>query len=403
MPEVAEPPAVETLKTNVGEKFRVELEKARKAELEAPPSEPDKVVELPKEEPKPEPASEPAPGPELKPAAEKPASPLDVLTTEKKEEPEPDVTAEFDDKNPNWKRAREIMREQSGKIKEFQTKLSELEKIPKPQPDEILALSKAKQELEERLQKQEESLKALNYQYSETFQKMVADRDAHVNKIQSRVERLGGDTEKFMAALAMPDGRAKNAAIKEALAEVDSEDRTRIHTLLEGLDEKNEKLLEESKNSSVRWDELQSKRNAELAEENAKQLTQLQKEYVRVSEAIPNEIKTLRMVPDDVEGAAEWNEAIKKADADALRVLTPNGADFDESVKIAKMGAHYPYLSNLVLKQNAQIKEMAKRLAEYDSGGADFKGGKKPATEVKLDPAQRYHKALEQIKSSPTE
>lgn len=422
MPEVADPPtetkpeyvppqvpeAKKPLKVSYGEKWKAEFAKLQAAERETKeadiPMPPPETTEVPKEEPKPE-VKEPEP--ELKPAAEKPASPLDVITAEKKPEiqEEPDVLKEFDEKEANWKRAREVMRQQAQAKKDLEAEIAKLKETPKSSPEEILALAKERDELKSKYQIQEERLKAVNYQYSETFQNMVADRDAHIGKIQSRVERLGGDTEKFMAALAMPDGRAKNAQIKEALSEVDPEDRTRVHTLLETLDEKNEKLAKEVENAGPRWDELQAKRAAELAEEQAKGLKTIESTFTQIAAALPESVKTFREVPDDVPGASEWNAEIKAARETAMRVLTPGGSDQKESMEIAIKGGRYDSLEKRFLSVHQELVEARKRLAQYDSGGPDFKGGDKPKEAPVKGPkgASGYFKALETLRASPTE
>lgn len=412
MPEVAEPPTTtETVQPQVekkepltgataGERWKTEFAKLQKEEAEVPKP-PTEKPEPPKEEPKAEPKTEEKPAePEFKPAAEQPKSPLDVITSDKKTEEEPDVLKDLDGVtkpgSEHWSKLKSIAKAQSERAKSLEQELSKLKEAPKAQPDEILAITKERDALKEKYEKQEESLKALNYQYSETFQNMVADRDAHVNKIQARVERLGGDTEKFMAALAMPDGRAKNAQIKEALAEVDSEDRTRIHTLLETLDEKNEKLALEAKNSSSKWDELQTKRSAELAEEQAKGLKSIETTFSQIASALPETVVTMREVPGD----DEWNAEIKAAMETAMRVLTPGGSDQKESMEIAIKGGRYDSLEKRLLSVHKELVEARKRLSEYDSGGPEFKGGPKPKVEAKMSPSQKYHKALESLKST---
>src|SRR6185436_17164525 len=76
-------------KVNRGDIFRKNLDIAKKAEREE--AEIPMPTEPPKEEPKPEVTPEPEVKPEeVKPAAETPKSPLDVVTADKKPETKPE-------------------------------------------------------------------------------------------------------------------------------------------------------------------------------------------------------------------------------------------------------------------------------------------------------------------------
>src|SRR6185503_8267362 len=108
--------------------------------------------------------------------------------------------------------------------------------------------------------------------------------------------------------------------------------------------------------------------------------------FGKITEILPNDIVTLREVPEDVPGGTEWNQAIKSAKETALRVLSPGGSDFNETAAIAYKGAHYDAVMNMFLKEHSELLDARKRLAEFDGGGPDFKGGNKPATPQKKAP-----------------
>src|SRR6266436_6437442 len=99
-----------------GDKFKAEF--ARLEGTTPPPVKEDKPVEKPVEPPPVKPDEKPVDKP-----TEKPASPLDAaIGKDKPVEVKPaetsDVLKEFDDQKPNWTRAREVMKTQSGRIKE---------------------------------------------------------------------------------------------------------------------------------------------------------------------------------------------------------------------------------------------------------------------------------------------
>jgi hypothetical protein len=414
--EVIEPPQTDTPvyvpprvleapkpKVNRGDVFRENLVKALKEEQgeAAVPTSPEKLVEVPKEEPK----TEVTPEPEVK--TETPKSPLDVVTADKKpevkvDEPE-DVLKDFDEKTPDWKRAREVMKTQSREKRELEKTIAELKKTPKTDPEEITRLAKERDDLKQSLSEREEMISAIDVRLSAEYQSTLKSRDTKIGKVASKAKAYGADADALVGALNLPDGTFKTQQIKAAMAEVDPEDKTEIRLLIGEVDGLNEKLQDFETNALTKAAELQAKREAALQEQQEASIKTIHSEFGKVTEALPVDIVTLREVPEDVPGGTEWNEAIKNARENALRILSPGGSDFKESASVAVKGAHYDALMNMFLKDHSELVDARKRLAEYDSGGPDFKGGDKPKTEPKMSASQKYHKAMESIKSSPTD
>lgn len=376
-------------KTNVGDKFRAELDKLTKP----PKAEETTVVEPVKEEPKVEPAKE-TPEPI---AAEKPASPLDaILETKPETKPaeEPDVLKEFDEKTANWQRAREVMKTQSGELKTLREKVQQLETAPKAQPNEVAELIKQRDELAQRFQQQEERLKAVNYRYSDEYQGMVAEREAVLAKISSRMKAYGGDSGALLEALQLPQGKVRTSQIKEALAELDSDDKSRVHALIETLENHEEKLSDVERDLPKKWDDLVAQREVQMAEQAQTAIKQLEVQFGKVIEAIPASTVTLREVPEDVPGAKEWNDEIRTAIDRGLSALKPDGADFNQSVEIAVKGARYDTLEKRYLALHKDYVEAKKRLSEFDQSGPDFKGTPKPAEKTDKKPGVKFREAL---------
>lgn len=396
-PQVPEP-AKEPLKVKAGDKYRAELDK-----LTHPKSE-TAVAEPPKEEPKQaEPPKEP---PKEAPVAptEKPTSPLDVVTADRKTDvKEPDVLEEFEDKNPDWKRARQVMKTQRDEKKALETAIAELKKTPKADPEQITKLSQERDALKQSLAEREELIKSVDVRLSEDYRVLAKKKDDTVQKIGDRVKSYGVDPAAFVSALALPEGKYKNEQIDALLSEVAPSYQAKINVLVDRLEEHNEALNEFEKDAPKKYEEIQAKRQATIQEQQEASVKAIHTEFGKITEALPSDVVTLREVPDDVPGGTEWNQAIKTARENALRILSPGGSDFNESAAIAYKGAHYDALMNMFLKDHTELVDSRKRLAEYDSGGPDFKGGGKPKTEAKLTPGQKYQKALEQAHSSPTE
>ncbi len=115
-------------------------------------------------------------------------------------------------------------------------------------------------------------------------------------------------------------------------------------------------------------------------------------------ETLPDNVKTLREVPEDVPGGTEWNKEIKEARENALRILKPDGSDFKESAAIALKGARYDSLEKRYLELHSEYRELKKTMKEYDQSGPEFKGGPKPKSTVEKKPGIKYHEAFNAIK-----
>ena len=101
-------------------------------------------------------------------------------------------------------------------------------------------------------------------------------------------------------------------------------------------------------------------------------------------------------VPDTVPGATEWNREISEARSNALRVLKPDGADFNESVQIALKGARYDTLEKRYLELHKDYTELKKSNRDLEGSSPDFKGTSKPTGKVEKSRAVKYQEALAQ-------
>jgi chromosome segregation ATPase len=347
--------------------------------------------------------------PEKEPVVEgkKPESPLDAVLAKTPKDAqsveEPDALKEFESvEKPtpdNWSKARGVMKNLSTELKTLREKVQTLEKTPKAEPSVVEALTKERDELLSKFQGQEEKLKAINYQYSDEFQGLLKEKETKVNKLSSRVKAYGGDASALVEALALPEGKVKTAEIKAALAEVDSDDRPRIYSLIEDLDSHEEKIADATKNSAPKWDELVAKREVQTVEQSQAQIKQLETQYGKIVEGIPANAVTFREVPDDVPGAKEWNEEIRTAMDRGLNVLKPNGADFPQSVEIAVKGSRYDSLEKRYLSLHSDYSDLKSKYNELAGAGPDFKGGKKTGPETPKKPAAKFHETLAAIKS----
>lgn len=402
-------PPQETLKVKAGDKYRDALDKISKGlepKAEQTVAEPTTADVTPKEIRATVPAEDAPKVEEVKPP-EKPASPLDAVTGDTKPEvakpEEPDELKEFeDDKNANWKKAREVMRRQSDEKKALEAKLAELSKAPKAAPEEVAKLSQEREQLKAQLAEREELLKLTDIRLSEDYRVAAKKRDDSLRKISTKARSYGVDPDTLVSALVLPDSKFKTDQLKAVMAELEPDDKTAIRILIDKFEESNDAVIEFERDAPQKYEEINAKREATMREQQELAIKQLESEYQKVAQSIPNEVVTLRKVPEDIPGAEEWNTGIETAIQEGLRLLKP-GAEFKETSDTAIQGRHYPYLLKMFLKEHSELVEARKRLAGFDSGGPDFKGGAKPKTEVKLTPAEKYHKAMETLKSGTPE
>lgn len=391
--EIVDPPPKTDVKPpTAGDKFKAEFAKLEPESATGEPAKP--VIEEPK---KPAEAKEP----DKTVATEKPSSPLEAALGKDKPtkvEESADDLKEFDKvtspNSENWKRLREAANRRQTRIIELDTEITSLKSAPKVDTKEVDALRQERDELNERVGKLNQNLKAINAEYSEDYQKLTKEREGVITKIGSRMKAYGGNSETLIEALSLPEGKFKTQQIKEALAELDPDDKSRIHTLIESLDTTDEKILDFRKDLPAKWEEITKRREDQLREEQAENLKQLESQFGKIVDELPKSSVTLREIADDVPGAEEWNAEIKASKQDGLAALKPNGTDFNQTVEIAVKGRHYDKLEKRFLALHSDYIEAMKRLKEFDAARPDFTGGKKPSTEVKKKPSQRYDEAL---------
>ncbi len=333
-----------------------------------------------------------------------PESPLDIVLEkgtkeEVKPTEEPDVLKQFEDinvpKSEHWKRARGVMADQSAKIREYETKLKAQESAPKADPATATRL----QELEAALADRDNRLRAAGAEYSPDYQALVGKYQAAAEKIKTRMDSFGGDGSSLLTALSLPYSKARTDQIDAALEGLDGGKQSRIQTLIEQLEGHGEEIAEFRKDLPARYEEMTAKQEQAAREQHANAIKQLESEYLKIVEELPDNVKTLREVPDDVPGGTEWNKEIKDAQANALRILKPDGSDFKESASIALKGSRYDSLEKRYLDTYSELREARKIIKEYDQSGPDFRGGSKPTPKSSdKKPGQTYRETFNAIK-----
>lgn len=312
-------------------------------------------------------------------------SPLDLALSEekpvetKKEEAEPDVLAEFDEKKPNWEKARGVMKTQSEEKKALRAELQRAqEALDKVDPKTGESLALATKQLEEFKQKNAELLDivtAINVKMTPDYQaKFVKGRSKEIETAVTRVQKYGGDVDKFNDALALPEGKRRSEALEEALAEVKPIDLPRIMSVLEKIQSLDDEAAELDKNPQTAFEELEGKRAAERQKQTEDFERAKKSEFEKVGAVISKSSPLLRTVDPS---ETQYNEDVKSAFTGAERLFGPQatlGEQFERAVK----GFRYDKVETMLLETHKELKEARARLREYDEASPDFQGRKKP-------------------------
>lgn len=393
-PPKADEPTVKAIVKSAGDKFREAFEK-----LEPSTFPPDAGKVETEQQVSPAPKEEPSKSPDAdshaQPSASPPSSALEAAIGETKEVTPPSEPDEFDKvekpTQDNWHQART-------RIKELNAKVKELTSAPPPKTDNsaIEALTQERDGYKQRLADQETRLKAINAEYSDEYQGLQKEREKAMGKIATRMKYIGASekSQDLIDALNLPDSRFKTQQIKEALSDLEADDKSAVRVLIEGLDGVDEKISDFRKDLPGQWERIQSERSARVAEEEAEGLKAIDREFDKVVGDLPKEIIRLRQVPEETPGAAEWNKPIQEAVQRALTALKPNGTDFRQTVQIAVKGELFDSLWNDHIAQYKELQAARARLKELDSAGPDFKGTTKPTVEQKKKPSQKFHEAM---------
>jgi hypothetical protein len=399
----------------IGEKFRTEFQKLQKAP-EPEKQEPDKTVEPNKQEPaRVEPVKPEKPAkvePEKPEKVEKPKSPLEAAIepkvphgTEDDWEKE-EVLKEFSAEKPDWRNARRVMGTQSKTVKQQKAEIEKLttQLTTTVNPVEIENLKKEREELSQKLAEREEAIKAINAEYSDDYRALMKERDGAVSKVLLRFQAYGNSDKADMLkeALQLPAGRMRNAAIKETLAELEPDDKARVLTMIEGVEAVDDKVAEFKKDLPAKWDEMVRKKEEIRQQEDVKAVKTLEVNFAKIADTLPESSPLLREINPEIDGADSWNADIRKAREEGLRVLKP-GATLEESVETVIKGKRFDAVQTMLLETRKELSEANKRLAEFDSGGPDFKGGKKPEVKKAQTHGEKYREAYSTMQSGGTE
>lgn len=262
---------------------------------------------------------------------------------------------------------------------------AEAEKAKAPNPEingRLEAFEKERTEWQAERAKYKDALAALDVTYDPEHQaKFVDGRAAIVSKAADKLNTFGGDGKALAEALALPDGKARNAAVKEAVAELDEFDRAKVAALIEKVDALDEEAAEIRRDPKQAWEKMtkaqQERQQAQAQEVNARKTV----EFDRVAKSLPEKFFLARTVGDDVQGASEHNAKVS-ASMDAARHLLSDKATFGEVAAAAQKASFADWLQEEFVSERTARIAAEKELASFRKAEPGFRGtGQAPASD----------------------
>jgi len=319
------------------------------------------------------PAKKDAPAPELQPK-----SAVDrILAPPKPAEPAPaapDPLAEFkDDKTAaaNIPKMRALIGQNLEEIKRLKGEIEEARKTvaPAKEQEELRAQLEGLKKERDQLA---EAVKIGNPEKSEEYQQMTRERGGLVEKMTTKLSDFGGDSEKFKEALLLT-GKAKAAALKEAMSDLDVDDRTVLRLMVEDLEKLDEKRKEFLTDAEGKWSAKQQERTAKERETQETKARELAGEIGKLKQTLPDEFFMLRTA----EESPEWNEAVESAFKEA-EAMARGQRPRDAVLKTLAMGLRAGHLAELFRAERDARLKAEEKLAGRAKAGPDIRGNTPP-------------------------
>lgn len=329
----------------------------------------------------------------------KPASALEAAMADQepaKTEPTTDdplkdlpETLPNENRKDHWAKARAAIKTQSERAALAEKKAHELEtKVSSKQevPPEILA---EKERLAAENAELRDAITAANVELLPEFrQKYVDGAKALVAKAAEKAKAFGGDAEALADALTMPEGKRRNAAIREAIADIDDTiAQNRISAIISDLDKLNEEAKSEKDNSQVAYQRLTEKQQAQRLAQQQEAETRKAATFDAVTKKLQTEVRTLRFVDPTLQGGEEWNSGVKESLTKAQQLFSETATP-EDTVAAAIKGTDYDRVLGLLQTSWGEAAQLRKQLAELEGAQPDVRGGRAPAkkgAEANLD------------------
>lgn len=275
----------------------------------------------------------------------------------------------------------------------------------------------------ETLKAERDALKAEHAEMSKTMEliaverspqfqaKYVRERAAILDSAAKRVDRAGGNSAAFKAALQL-EGAERYTKIEEAMGEIPQFVQNQVASevaKLETLDEERAAALKNAGSVREQWAEEQT------AAQKQQETEVIKARQTRFSEVIPalaqppegSQVPACilaKKLDPSHEKAAAWNGDIDAIEQKAKALLF-NGTDFNEFAAAAYKASAYDKMQALfvqVANQNEQFRQQIAELTGGEPGGSNGAGGGGPAPasgDDKLTFAEKVSRGIAQSNS----
>lgn len=299
----------------------------------------------------------------------------------KKEEPDEieKLLSIEDPQKDNWKAAQEVLKRQSRELKEAREKITKAAEPPPEVMNELKTLREERESLKAENAKYRDSVMALDVRYDPGTQEKIQARDKQATSLADRVAAAGGNKEAFLSALELPLAK-RGKAIDTALDGIESSrELTTINAKLSQIELADEQLDELMSKPHKTFEDLKQQREiaAHKHEEQVERFKQAT--FEKVQRDLPKLSKLMRSVPDDVEGAEEFNATLK---ADLERAPSLLDVAPEEAATQAFKAARYDSVEKMFVEQSAKdaarIAELEAEVTKYRGAEPGFRGNGKP-------------------------
>lgn len=389
MSAAVESPETPAAMTPIGDVFANAM-----AKLQGHPEpKPEIISDTPTESPEPvAAATEKAPAPAK--GTVKPKSAMDAALGEPEAVEKPAEVVDDDPlkaypedaKTKDFKGLRNVASKAIAELKELRAKVGKTEAAPAILSElstlkQTLAESKAAlAEREAKLAEYNDAMTAINLELHPDFRREFIDgRNELVQSAASKLKSYGGNPEALIEALAMPEGKRRDAAIEDALGD-DLGETAKAKILrsiseVEALDERKAKAMKAPQQS---YEDLERRTLAQKqkAHEAAEQVKTA--EFERIVKDLHKSTPLLSQVDETLEGGKEWNASIRQAREDAFKLFSTE-ATFDEQVVTSVKGKDYDRVASMLVSTRKELAAARAQLAQFDGAQPDIKGNKAPA------------------------
>lgn len=247
---------------------------------------------------------------------------VDTLLAPPEENKEADPLAEFSEKDPkniNVVKMRTtletVYKERVAALTEIDRLKSELaSKAAAPTSDELAALRRERDELAA-------AIKLERPENDPEFKaKHIDGRSRLVDKIANKVDAGGGKADDIRDALKMT-GKAKDRAIKEALSELDADDKADVRAFIVKLEDQDEERDAYLADADTKRTERRAKQETQTRAQREQETAQLATEFDELTRTLPANFFPLKEAAPNAEGAEAWNVSVREGKELARKAL----------------------------------------------------------------------------------